>query len=37
MSQGDRRNQFGPQRPFPRDAKQHYDPGGTLTPGYEVF
>ncbi|MGV6873655.1 FAD-binding protein [Pseudochelatococcus sp. B33] len=35
--QSDWKDHFGPQWPLLREAKLRYDPGGTLTPGYEVF
>ncbi len=37
MSRNDWRRHFGPAWAGLRSAKQRFDPGGTLTPGYEVF
>ena len=37
MSADDWRRHFGPAWERLRDAKQNYDPGHILTPGYEVF
>jgi cytokinin dehydrogenase len=37
MSAADWRDHFGPAWSALGDAKQRYDPGHTLTPGYEVF
>lgn len=37
MSHGDWRDHFGPQWPLLQDAKRHYDPRDTLTPGYDMF
>lgn len=37
MSSRDWMDHFGSRWPLLRDARQRYDPHGTLTPGYEVF
>ncbi|MGY3033549.1 cytokinin dehydrogenase [Bradyrhizobium sp. USDA 4354] len=37
MSSQDWADHFGPRWPLLRDAKRHYDPGGILTPGYDLF
>jgi FAD/FMN-containing dehydrogenase len=37
MSRDDWRRHFGAAWERLRDAKQHFDPGHVLTPGYEVF
>jgi cytokinin dehydrogenase len=37
MSPDDWRRHFGPAWARLRDAKQDFDPGHVLTPGYEVF
>jgi FAD/FMN-containing dehydrogenase len=37
MSADDWRRHFGPAWGRLREAKQHFDPGHVLTPGYEIF
>ncbi|HEY6423877.1 MAG TPA: hypothetical protein VIY28_11630 [Pseudonocardiaceae bacterium] len=37
MSRDDWREHFGPAFTQLSDAKQKYDPGNVLTPGYEIF
>lgn len=37
MSHRDWKEQFGPKWSLLRNSKQHYDPVGTLTPGYNIL